>query len=170
MSTWKIIKLSWVNLPLLVASGFLLVVAWFVPSHRDPDGHGDIMLSSLLSARALCMPPSKWVTLLGCSVAAMSLAGNGDLLPVRSSRIPIVVVLMLLLVAIFFWKRLISRRSCAALADPKDTNVSGWIGLSRAQNCLFGVHTLLPPDEHRPRHNKLETLRRALRFIFKRVE
>lgn len=118
MSRWKTVKVSWTNLPLLVASGVLLVVAWFVPSYRDPGGDGDIMLSMVLTVRALSMPPSKWVTFLGCSGAVISLAGNAGLLPGGSWRIPIFVMFVLLLIAVLFWERLTSRRSRPKLSDP----------------------------------------------------
>jgi hypothetical protein len=108
MTKIKIMKLTRTNLRLLLASALLLVVAWFVPRNRDPGGQGDILLSMILTVRALAMPQSKWITCVGCVIASIALAGNAGLLPGGEFRIAIPVVVGGLCIVFMFWERLIS--------------------------------------------------------------
>jgi hypothetical protein len=108
MTGIKIAKISWINLPLLLASALLLVGAWFVPSNSDPSGQGDILLSMILVVRALAMPQSKWVTCVGCVLASIALAGNAGLLPGGEFRIVTTVLVVAFCLVFLFWERLVS--------------------------------------------------------------
>jgi len=101
----KIRPIGWTNLPLLVASVSLLVAAWFVPRDRDPSGQGDILLSMILVVKALAMPPSKIVTVIGCILTLIALAGNGGVLPVGRWRIAELIAVVPLCAVVLFWDR-----------------------------------------------------------------
>jgi hypothetical protein len=118
MTKMKVMRISWINLPLLVACALLLGAAWFVPRSSDPGGQGDIVLSMMLMVRALAMPQSKWVTLIGCVLAAIALAGNAGLLPGGGFRIATTVVIIALGVVFLFWERLVSRLDTTKTAIP----------------------------------------------------
>jgi hypothetical protein len=111
MSKIRVMKIGWTNSPLLVASVALLTASWFVPDNRDPAGQGDILLSMMLAVRALALPPSKWVTIMGCVLTTIALAGNLGILPGGLWKIATVTIVALLCVAILFWGPLASRIS-----------------------------------------------------------
>ena len=108
MNKFQFMKISWTNLPLIVASIALLIVAWFVPPYRDPAGQGDILLSMILMVRALAMQPSKWVTVTGCAVATVALIGNAGLIPIGNWQVSTAVAVAVMCIAILFWERLAS--------------------------------------------------------------
>ena len=118
MTKIKVMRIGWMNFPLLIACALLLGAASFVPHSRDPSGQGDILLSMMLMVRALAMPQSKWVTLIGCVLAAVALAGSGGLLPGGGFRIAITIVIAALCVVFLFWERLVSRLDTAKAATP----------------------------------------------------
>jgi hypothetical protein len=108
VNKFQFVKISWTSLPLIMASTTLLIVAWFVPLHRDPGGQGDILLSMMLMVRALAMRPSRWATVIGCALAAFALIGNAGLIPTGNWRVFITVAAAVLCIAFLFWERLAS--------------------------------------------------------------
>jgi hypothetical protein len=114
----KVMRISWINLPLLVACALLLGAAWFAPRNSDPGDQGDILLSMILMVRALAMPQSKWVTLIGCILAAIALAGNTGFLPGGDFRTATVMVVIVLGLVFLFWERLISWLDATKAGSP----------------------------------------------------
>ncbi len=114
---FKIMRIGWTNAPLLLASVVLLVSAWFVPLDRDPGGQGSVMLSMILMIRALAMPQSKWITLIGCTLAGLALLGNASLLPKGGWQAPVIMFIGILCIPVLFWQRL----SKPSVKKPKDT-------------------------------------------------
>jgi hypothetical protein len=106
MDTFKTQKITWVNFPLLLGSVILLACAWFVPVGRDPSGQGNILLSMILMVRALVLPPSPRVTAIGCSLVAITLAGNAGLIANSRLRLPSIVLVVVLTIALLLWDRL----------------------------------------------------------------